>query len=199
MEGSSANDFKQQDNESVNITTPFNAALTEDDTFASPAPPVVDIKERVEVTVQKAIDDGTYIETRSAPLSMPTQELVRSCYLHLWQKMRDDGVSVSLGDLEKHVRWECEISWGPLRKTWGISQLDGVLRDYGTQFTMAVLEANKAVGECKIAAHPYMLVGGSNPRTSISVSLVDYVADPIAVANTMDQISGSQTQPLPTV
>ena len=78
-----------------------------------------------------------------------------------------------LEELEKHVRWESEILWGPLRTTWGISQLDGVLRDYDSQFIMTVLEENKVVGDCKIADHPYMHAVGSNSRTSISVGLVN--------------------------
>ena len=103
------------------------------------------------------------------------------------------GKQVLLEELEKHVRWESEILWGPLRTTWGISQLDGVLRDYDSQFVMTVLEENKVVGDCKIADHPYMRAVESNPRTSISVGLVKYVADPCAMADAMSQISGCRT------
>ena len=140
------------------------------------------------------MDAGKYVATRSAPVSLSTQKLVRSCYLHLWKQKRDGKGQVLIMDLETHVKWNSEILFGDLRKTWGATNLDEVLREYDTQFVLTELPAKKkVVRDYKIADHPYMLAVGSNPRTSISVGLVEYVADPIALANTMCQISGSHT------
>ena len=191
VEGSSANDFKQDESEIVEISTPFSAALVDADAFEAPEPTVVNIEERVAVSVQRAMDAGTYVDTRPAPVSLATQKLVRTCYLYLWQRRRDGGKQVLPEELGKHVGWDNEILWSQLRTTWGVSQLDGVLRDCDSQFVMTVLEENKVVGDCKIADHPNMRAVESNPRTSISVGLVEYVADPSAMANAMCQISGS--------
>ena len=138
------------------------------------------------------MDAGKYVATRSAPVSLSTQKLVRACYLQLWEHKRDGKGQVLIMDLETQVDWNNEILFGDLRKTWEATTLDEILRDYDTQFVLTELPARKKVDH-KIASHPWAIKEELNPRTPISVELFKYVADPDAMSAVMNQIGSSSS------
>ena len=177
VEGSSANDFKPDDSVRADISTPFNAALTADDTFDKPEPTVVNITERVPVAVQQAMAEGEYVNTRAAPVSLTTQKTVRSCYLYLWHKQKYGLGQAPITELEQHVRWDSDKFLSDLRKAWAVTHLDEVLRDYPSQFVLIKLPPKKEFTD-------------SDPRPRISVSLAKYIDDATEMSAAMDQITG---------
>ena len=195
--GSSSNDFQPDDSVSANISTPFNAGLAPDDKFEEPEPAVVEISERVPVSVQQAMIEGDYVETRSAPVVMAAQKLVRDCFIQVWNNHRQGRCQTPIMDLEAHTRWSgnpsSNILYGNLRKIWKVVHLEEVLREYVNQFIVTTLPPKKNwVRESGIATHAWSSrdLMDPDPRKQIVVSLVRFTEDPLEVNAAVNQITG---------
>ena len=137
--------------------------------------------------------EGNYADTRAAPVSLTTQKTVRSCYLYLWHKQKYGRGQAPITDLEKHVCWDNEIRFAGLRKAWGVTHLDEVLREYESQFVLTELPPEKnLIRDCAVATHPWSRkeLTDPDPRSLISVTLAHYIDDAREMSAAMDQITG---------
>ena len=91
------------------------------------------------------------------------------------------------------MRWDNEALFAGLRKAWGVTHLDEVLRGYENHFVLTELPPKKnLIRDCAIATHPWSRkeLEDPDPRALISVTLAHFIDDAKEMSAAMDQITG---------